>query len=68
MVKGGFPFAEWLKQEMDTRGLDKVELEEATGLSRATIAGYLKRIRKPTMESFELILDAFGLEMQIVKK
>ena len=60
-----FDFAEWLKGQMRKRGWDALDLEVESGLSKVTIQYYLRGIRKPTLASFEVLLETFGQHLKI---
>jgi len=63
-----FDFSSWLNNQLQVSGMDVLDLEVASGLSRPTISGYLKGTLYPSMYSFNQILDAFGKKFSIVDK
>ena len=63
-----FDFSGWLKTQLQASGMDVLDLEVASGLSRPTIRGYIKGTLYPSMYSFNQILDAFGKKFSIIDK
>lgn len=63
-----FDFSSWLNNQMTASGMDVLDVEIASSLSRPTIRGYMNGTLYPTMYSFNQILDAFGKKFSIVDK
>ena len=63
-----FDFSGWLNNQMAASGMDLLDVEIASGISKPTIRRYINGTLYPTMYSFSQILDAFGKKFSIVDK
>lgn len=61
-------FSDWLIDEMDRRNLTIRKLSEISGLSKMALTYYITGRSVPRMDSFVLLLKAFGKELRIVDK
>lgn len=63
----GEDLGKWLVETMRDNGITCLRLSCDSGISMQTIQG-IRQGKLPTMQTFFLLLDALGMEMQIVEK
>lgn len=60
-----FNVSEWIEDEMEKREWSIHDLARESGLTYQAISQWIKEIRMPTLQSFMMLLDAFGLHFEI---
>ena len=56
-------FAQWLKGELERKGMSQAQLAEEAGISRNAVNKYIHGEMLPTFYVFMCILDALGMKM-----
>ena len=62
----GFRFDLWIREEMEKRHWDAIDLSVESGLSENTINHYLRDDYLPTLYSLSMILKAFKMHIVFV--
>lgn len=58
----------WIKKQRLVKKLSIMSLSKATGVTRSTLSAIETGDRKPSLQTFMLILDGLGYEISINKK
>lgn len=61
-------FGKWLKDEATARGIKFARFEKQAKLSRQSMQRYMYQGHIPRLDAFELITDALGYDICLVKR
>ena len=59
-------FSDWLKNELNIRGMSQADLARATGFSKQFISQLINETRKPSNDACKAIADVLMLDTQYV--
>ena len=60
-------FSRWLQIQKDKTGMTASDIARASGLTNASINGFLRGKQFPTLASMEMLAQAFGMRIEIRK-
>ena len=64
-VVKGFDFSRWLGEMIRTREMSQLQVAQHAGINTSNITHYLYGSRIPNLKTFLILLDVFGMHMEI---